>query len=61
MISWAKGRIKKMKRTIRCLNKSIKSMKARNSKANKINRGHEIPTMTKIAPELTLKRVMKIR
>ena len=43
MISWDKGGIKKINRTIRHVNRSIKSMKARKSKANKIDRGHEIP------------------
>ena len=43
MISWAKGRIKKIKRTLRHVKKSTKSMKARKSEANKIDRGHEIP------------------
>ena len=46
MISWAKGRIKNIKRSIRRVNKSIKSIKTRKPKANKIDTGHKIPMMT---------------
>ena len=60
MISWDKGRIKNIKRTTRRVKKNIKSMKAKKFKANKIDRGHEIPMMTKTVPELTVKREMNI-
>ena len=67
MISWSKGRIKKIKRSLRHVNKSIKSMKGRKSKANKIDRGHAIPNddqdctridneETKIGEKLVLKK-----
>ena len=36
MINWAKGRIKKIKRTLRRVNRSTKSIKARKSKSIKI-------------------------
>ena len=60
MISWDKGRIKNIKRTIRRVNKIIKSMKAKKFKASKIDRGHEVPMMTKTVPELTVKRGINI-
>ena len=42
MVSWSKEKINKIKRTLRRVNKSFKSMKARKSKTNEIDRCHEI-------------------
>ena len=47
MISWAKFRIQKIKRTLRRVNRSINPMKSRKPKANKIDRGHAIPNYDK--------------
>ena len=41
MISWAQGHIKKIKRTLRGVTRSIRSVKARKSKPNKIDRGDD--------------------
>ena len=62
MLEWLVGlkkELKKDQKNYEAREKGIKSMKARKSKANKIE-GVGSPMMTKIFPALIVKRVMKI-
>jgi len=43
LINWATSRIKRIKRVLRHIQLSVRGLKARKGRPNKMDRGHEIP------------------